>query len=133
MEDANLTSMSKLSHKKLAEKACMQKDEQEMKAGMVGMTKLENLLKDDCKAKEYMGMKSLNDVRDILRAQTLMLEGIKGNHKNMYRDKDMQCGGCCMEVDTQSHVLVCEAYRDLREDKVLCSDEGMIEYFRLHI
>ena len=35
-----------------------------------------------------------------------------------------------MEVDTQSHVLVCEAYRDLREDKVLCSDEGMIEYFR---
>ena len=75
-------------------------------------------------------MKSLNDVRDIFCAQTLMLEGIKGNHKNMYRDKDMQCGGCCMEVDTQSHVLVCEAYRDLREDKVLCSDEGMIEYFR---
>ena len=58
-----------------------------------------NLLKDDCKAKEYMGMKSLNDVRDIFRARTLMLEGIKGNHKNIYRDNDMQCVWCSMEVD----------------------------------
>ena len=108
----------------------MLKDEQEMKAGMVGMTKLEKLLKEDCKAKEYLGMKSLNDVRDIFRARTLMLEGFKGNHKNMYKGKDMQCEGCSMEVDTQSHVLVCEAYKDLREDKVLSSDEGVINYFR---
>ena len=128
VEDAN--DMSKLFYKNLVEKACVQKDEQDMKAGMVGKTKLENLLKDDCKTKDYMGLKSLHHVRDIFRAETNMLEGIKGNHKNMYRDQDMKCGGCNMELDTQSHVLSCEAYRDLREDKVLSSDEGMIEYFR---
>ena len=33
-------------------------------------------------------------------------------------------------MDTQSNVLSCEAYGDLREDKVLSSDEGRIEYFR---
>ena len=77
-----------------------------------------------------MGLKSLKDVRDIFRVRSNMLEGIKGNHKNMHRDQDMKCGGCNMELDTQSHVLSCEAYRDLSEDKVLSSDEGMIEYFR---
>ena len=128
VEDAN--DMSKLFYKNLVEKACVQKDEQDMKAGMVGKTKLESLLKDDCKTKEYMGLKSLKDVRDILCVRSNMLEGIKGNHKNMNRNKDMKCGGCNMELDTQSHVLSCEAYRDLSEDKVLSSDEGMIEYFR---
>ena len=94
VEDAN--DMSKLFYKNLVEKACVQKDEQDMKAGMVGKTKLENLLKDDCKTKDKMGLKSLHDVRDIFRARTNMLEGIKGNHKNMYRDQDMKCGGATL-------------------------------------
>ena len=122
--------MSKLSYKKLVERAFREKDEQDLTAVMVGKTKLENLLKDDCKAKNYLECKSLKDVRDIFRARTKMLEGIKGNHKNMHSDKDMKCVGCSLECDTQSNVLTCEAYKDLREGKVLSSDEGLIEYFR---
>ena len=70
VEDANLTGLSKFSYKKIVEKACIEKDEQDMKAGMIGKTKMEQLLKEDCKAKKYLEMKSLNDVRDIFRGRT---------------------------------------------------------------
>ena len=92
----------------MVEKACIQKDEQNMKAGIVGMTKLESLLKAGYKTKDYMGLQ-----------RTQLLEGIKGNHENMFIDNDLKCGGCSLELDTQCHVLSCEAYRDLREEKVI--------------
>jgi hypothetical protein len=39
----------------------------------------------------------------------------------------VRCEGCKLDIDTQSHVLVCNTYRDLRVD----SDEDvMIAYFR---
>jgi hypothetical protein len=42
IEDAKCATLSKLCYKKLVEKACTQKDEQDMKARMVSMTKLES-------------------------------------------------------------------------------------------
>ena len=51
-----------------------------MKTGMVGMTKMEKLLNDDCARKEYMGLKSPKDVRYTFRMRTRLKEGIKGNH-----------------------------------------------------
>ena len=56
-----------------------------------------------------------------------MVEGIKGNFKNLYRDKDMRCQGCMVEVDMQSHVLQCKAYDDLRVDMDLMKDEDTKE------
>ena len=33
--------------------------------------------------------------------------------------------------DTQAHILICPGYTDLREDKDLSSDKGLVDYFRL--
>ena len=74
--------------------------------------------------------KSLHVVRDTFRARTQLVEGIKGNYKNLHKGKDMRCQGCMLEVDTQSHVLQCIEYEDLRRDKNLEKDEDMIKYFR---
>ena len=35
-----------------------------------------------------------------------------------------------LEVDTQSHVLQCMEYKDLRGDMDLEKDEDMVKYFR---
>jgi hypothetical protein len=59
-----------------------------------------------------MRQKSLKDVRD------------------MYKETDMRCEGCNSEVDTQPHVLVCGAYRDLRESRDLRKDGDMVNKAR---
>ena len=87
-------------------------------------------MNSDCGLKDYMGKKVLKDVRDIFRARTQLLEGIKANHKNMYKGKDMRCEGCKQDIDTQSHVLVCNTYSDLRVDMDLSDEDDMIGYFR---
>ena len=79
IEDLNDTNMSKKRVKDLVDKACNLKDEQDMKAGMEGMTKLELLRLEDCKLKSYMRQKSLKDVRDTFRTRTQLMEIIKGN------------------------------------------------------
>ena len=33
-------------------------------------------------------------------------------------------------IETQSHILYCEAYSALREGKSLSSDKDIVEYFR---
>ena len=33
--------------------------------------------------------------------------------------------------DTQTHILTCPGYADLREDKDLSSDKDLVGYFRL--
>ena len=42
----------------------------------------------------------------------------------------MRCAGSMMEVDTQSHMLLCNEYGDLREDKDLSKDMDLVAYFR---
>ena len=98
--------------------------------GMVGRTKSQGLISGDCELKDYMQQKSLKDVRDTFRTRVQLVEGIKGNFKNRYREEDRCCNGCEVAEDTQPHVLICEAYSDLREGKYLKRDADMVEYFR---
>ena len=57
--------------------------------------------------------------------KTHLKEVIKGDHKNMYRGGDITCQGCKEQVDTQSHVLTCGSYEDLRITKDLSRDEDL--------
>ena len=36
----------------------------------------------------------------------------------------------CDSMDSQSHILVCDSYRYLREGKDLKSDQDLVKYFR---
>ena len=36
----------------------------------------------------------------------------------------------CFAVDNQSHILVCPAYKKLREGKSIESDEDVVDYYR---
>ena len=60
----------------------------------------------DCNLKDYMKLKSLQEVRDIFHARTNMVEGFKGNFKNRYTDSTTNCEGCDQEVDDQVHAIL---------------------------
>ena len=128
IEDVNATQMGKNGFKKLIDGACKTKDEEMMKAGMKG--KLERLKQEDCKIKEYMNLKSLKEVRDTFRMRTQLVEGFKGNFKNMYKHASLSCEGCGMEVDTQAHAMMCTAYADLRDGKDMSNDSDLVNFFR---
>ena len=56
----------------------------------------------------------------------------KFNYKN---DKKNQlemwkCDSCMTEIETQSHIIHCPAYHQLREGKSLDSQEDLVGYFQ---
>ena len=52
-----------------------------------------------------------------------------------YSENLWTCEGCSGGIkqdgvrDTQSHILTCQGYADLRSDKNLDSDKGLVDYF----
>ena len=71
-------------------------------------------------------MKSLKEVRDTFRMRTQLVEGFKGNFKNMYKSDSLSCEGCGVEVDTQAHAMICPAYADLRDGKDMGNDSDLV-------
>ena len=93
--------------------------------------KTEKLKEGDCQRKDYMGIKSLADVRSIFHMRTNMVEGFRGSFKNMYRNTNLDCVGCGMEVDYQSHSMECPAYNDLRVGLDMKKDQDLVAFFRM--
>ena len=123
--------MSKVAFRREAEKACRKKDEFEMKEEMDKLKKMERLKMENCEIKEYMRKESLKSVRETFRMRVMMIDWVKGNYKNRYRQQGLICEGCWEEeVETQSHLTVCEAYQDLREGRDMESDSDLVGFFR---
>ena len=47
-----------------------------------------------------------------------------------YKSELWLCDSCETMIDSQSHVLYCPAYMQLREGKSLTSDSDNVEYFK---
>ena len=92
--------------------------------------KTEKLKSEDCAMKDYMRSKSLQEVCDIFRTRTNLVEGFKGNFKNLYKNSNLNCVGCGQEVDDQAHATQYPAYDDLREGINLQHDRDLVVYFR---
>ena len=65
--------------------------------------KTEKLKEGDCQRKDYMGIKSLADVRSIFHMRTNMVEGFRESFENMHKNTSLNCVGCGLEVDYQAH------------------------------
>ena len=55
---------------------------------------------------------------------------IKFNFKNTpaYSNTNWRCDSCEKAIDTQSHILWCPAYSELRIGKDINSDDDLMEY-----
>ena len=129
IEDVNHSKLGKYAMKKMLEKACQVKDDGELRSKMGNKT--EKLKEENCTMKEYMNLKSLAEVRNIFRVRTNMVEGFRGSFKAMFRNTNLDCVGCGIEVDYQAHSMECPAYVDLKDGLDMEKDQDLVTFFRL--
>ena len=48
----------------------------------------------------------------------------------VYKAEMWRCNSCETCIDSQSHILYCQAYKEQREGKSMTSDEDIVNYFR---
>ena len=96
------------------------------------MTKLEELVESEeaYECKEYIKNMNMHDGRMHFRLRSKMFP-CKANFKNDPENVASKwlCKAC-LQVDSQSHILTCSAYKQLREGKSLSSDQDVVDYYR---
>ena len=81
--------------------------------------------------KEYIKSMTLEDARMNFKIRSQMLE-VKYNYSHDPRfTKDLwKCDSCESAIDTQSHILWCPSYSELRAGKDINNDEDLINYIK---
>lgn len=97
---------------------------------MENNVKLSNLVKKNCKTKEYLHSIYLHFVRELYIIHTNMNK-VHGNYKSdpIMVKNGVGCMACSYKKEVNSHIE-CEGYRDLRMGKDLGVDSILMEYFR---
>ena len=92
--------------------------------------KLEEMKKEEYEEKDYLSNLSMEKARMLFRVRTKTFH-CKFNQSSDKSNKESlwQCRACGY-IETQSHIIHCPAYKDLREGKSLDSDEDLAEYFQ---
>ena len=79
--------------------------------------------------KDYLSNLRLDEVRTLFRTRTMMMD-VKDNFRSKkdYSADLSMCDSCETAIESQSHVLWCPAYSELRENKDLSSNKDLTEY-----
>ena len=80
--------------------------------------------------KKYVDSEKIDHVRDTYRARFGLMP-FAGNFKN---DKQFaralwKCNHC-QKMDSESHLLWCDAYKELRQNKNLSNDKDLCKYLQ---
>ena len=96
----------------------------------LSLTNLEEMKDESFMQSEYLSNLSLEQARIMFRVRTRMIK-CKWNHKSSKLNKATlwKCEECG-NIDSQSHILNCPAYQDLRAGKDLKSDIDVANYFK---
>ena len=94
-------------------------------------SKLENIKEESYGEKSYLTEMNLPDARMNFSLRSRMFK-CKMNYLNTpkYRAEMWRCDSCQTCIDSQSHILYCPAYQQLREGKTLTSDQDIVSYFK---
>ena len=123
--------ISKPKWENMVKKAVLESHEEELMAEVQSKRKLEGIIDEDMKRKDYFKQKSLEGTRMLFRIRTRMLD-LKANFKNKpaFRKDGWVCDGCKKEVETSGHVMSCQAYELIREGKDLSTDRDLVQFFK---
>ena len=81
------------------------------------------------KGNDYFFNNTIQTARMIFRFRVDLIE-TKMNYKNKYIHGNLLCDSCESEVDLNTHVLYCPAYKDLRAEKDLQNDNHLALYLQ---
>ena len=124
---------SKLKWKKLVKEEVWKKCETDLREEIKKLEKLvESKMSDEMfETKSYLKNMTLENARVKFKIRTEMLN-LKFNYKHMPQNEKTlwQCDSCQSSIETQSHIMWCPAYRELRVGKDINDDNDLIEYVK---
>ena len=96
-----------------------------------GYSKLEVMKREAYEEKTYLKEMPMYNARInfSLRARTFPCKMNTMNNPKFKADM-WRCDSCESCIDSQSHILYCPAYKELREGRTLSSDDDIVSYFR---
>ena len=125
--------LSKSKWKNLVKRAINQANEEEIRASIEPYKKIDSSIieteKFECK--EYLSTSTLSKARTVFKHKYQMTENVKMNFKNdqAFSNSLWQCREC-LNQDTESHLLWCPGYLNLREDLDLNINEDLCSYLQ---
>ena len=92
-------------------------------------SKMRDLVDEDFQRKPYLEHKNVTEAR-VKFAQRSSMFPCKTHYMSdpSFREELFVCDSCESAIDTMSHVMICPAYQQLREEKDINSDKDMLEY-----
>ena len=116
-------------YKNEIEEACKKKAEKNIKEEMKKSSKMKCKTVEVWERQEYLENKKVHEARAMFRFRSRMAD-CKMNYPSEPRfQRDLwMCDNCRSAIDTQSHVMTCPAYRELREGKDINDDNDLAKY-----
>ena len=108
------------------------KNENELKSRLKEYSKLkgEDILEEDFEKKDYIKSMVLQDSRKMIRIRSKTTRAKMNMKSNENFSRDLWRCDDCGNLDTQSHILWCPVYAQLREGKDINVEKDMVTYFR---
>ena len=118
--------------KKELKKAAHEQNEKCLRKKMGKLSKLEEYVesKEEYSKKSYIEKMNIFDARMFIRLRSKMFPCKENFPSDPINVADKWLCKACGVVDSQSHILNCAAYEELRQGKSLSSDKDMVEYYR---
>ena len=122
--------LSKAQWKRRIKEAVEKKNEKELKERIMKLEKLEQMKEEKYEQKDYLKVLTMEEARTFFRLRSRVFK-CKMNQSSERRNRESlwKCSGCGC-VDSQSHIIHCVAYQDLRTGKNLDSDQDVARYFK---
>ena len=112
------------------EETMMMANYKELKEDMEKYEKLKDVKNEDFREpQEYLKIQAIDKGRMVFRIRTRMVDKIKMNFKNMYKE-NLKCEKCDEdEEETQEHVLLCSGWTEERGTLDTYRVEEQAEFF----
>ena len=123
--------MTRLNWKNLVKEAIVKENEKILKKEIKTSKKLKNCLmaSENFETRPYISELSLYESRTLFKYRSQMTQYVKMNYKNeqQYSKSLWKCDKC-ENIDTQSHLLWCPFYQQLRSGKDLKNNKDLCKY-----
>ena len=123
--------ISKLEWKNVVKKEAKNQNSKLLSDMIKKSSKLEEIKDEEYCEKKYLTEMNMHDARIHFSLRSRMFK-CKMNFLNtpQFRAEMWRCDSCQSCIDSQSHILYCPAYQQLREGKTLTSDQDIVTYFK---
>ena len=110
-------------------RACRLKNDEDLISRIKTYKKMSAIRDETQKGNSYFYKETLQNARILFRFRTDMYESKQNfKHKAEYIAEKFLCDSCEKEVDHNTHVLFCDSYSTLRENKDINCDSDLAEY-----